>query len=102
MAALSIPFFAMLNGGFSESRIADIGFSENEIMAIDRFSKTGRLGHLFPDMVLEVLSFSNRFWCEKFKCEKLIDSVKLAGWGIYSQICFFKFCHSQTDSGARS
>ncbi len=34
---------------------------------IDRFSKTGRLGHLFPDMDLEVLSFSNRFWCEKLK-----------------------------------
>ncbi len=32
----------------------------------------------------------------------LIDSVKLAGWGIFSQICFLKFCHSQTDSGARS
>ncbi len=34
---------------------------------IDRFSKTGRLGHLFPDMLLEVLSFSNRFWCKKLK-----------------------------------
>jgi len=32
----------------------------------------------------------------------LIDSVKLAGWGIFSQICFLKFSHSQTDSGARS
>ncbi len=61
MAALSLPFFAMLNGGFSESQIADIGFSENGITAIGRFSKTGRLGHLFPNMLLEVLSFSNRF-----------------------------------------
>ncbi|CAM6033069.1 unnamed protein product [Sphagnum compactum] len=72
MAALSIPFFAMLNGGFSESQIADIEFSENGITAvamraIDRFSKTGRLGHLSPDMLLEILSFSNRFCCEKLK-----------------------------------
>ncbi len=67
MAALSIPFFSMLNGRFSESQIADIGFSENGITAIGRFSKTGRLGHLFPNMLLEVLSFSNRFWCKKLK-----------------------------------
>jgi hypothetical protein len=25
------------------------------------------LGHLFPNMLLEVLSFSNRFWCKKLK-----------------------------------
>ncbi len=61
MADLSIPFFAMQNGRFSESQITDIGFSENGIMAIGRFSKIGRLGHLFPNVLLEVLSFSNRF-----------------------------------------
>lgn len=72
IASLSIPFDAMLNGCFAESRNTDIGFSENGISvmgmrAVDYFSKTGLLPRLSPYMLLELLAFANRFCCEKLK-----------------------------------
>jgi len=77
---LSIPLFAMLNGGFSKSQIVDIEFSENGIMVV-AMRAIDRLGHLSPNMLLEILSFSNIFCCEKLKdaCDEgLITLVRNA------------------------
>lgn len=72
IAGLSVPFNAMLNGCFVEARRVDIRFSNNGISvtgmrAVDHFSKTGRLARLSPEMLLEILSFANRYCCDKLK-----------------------------------
>ena len=77
LAALSAPFQAMLFGCFAESRIIEIDFSNNGIsasgmVAIGDFSKTGVLGPKPLAILLELLTFSNRFCCDSLKlaCEK--------------------------------
>ncbi|CAA6658504.1 unnamed protein product [Spirodela intermedia] len=69
MAALSAPFDAMLNGSFSESKLEIIDMSENGISTLGmrqvcKFSETGNLGDLPPQLLLEILIFANRFCCE--------------------------------------
>jgi len=85
IAALSNPFHAMLFGCFTESQRTKIGFSHNEISvegmkAVDEFSKTGRLEPFSLEVVLEPLTFSNKFCYEKMKsaCDKC-----LAAQGIF-------------------
>ncbi|CAM6086672.1 unnamed protein product [Calypogeia fissa] len=83
ISSLSGPFHAMLNGCFTESRTSEIKFSDNGItaegmMAVDEFSKLGRLGaYLTPDLILEVLAFANRFCCEQLKdaCDRRLAAL---------------------------
>lgn len=82
MAALSPPFHAMLNGCFTESLKEDIDLSENGITpssmrAISKFSQTGRLDDLSPDVLLEILIFANKFCCERLKdaCDRKLASL---------------------------
>lgn len=82
MAALSAPFHAMLNGCFTESLQEDIDLSENGITpssmrAISLFSQTGRLDDLSPDVLLEILIFANKFFCERLKdaCDRKLASL---------------------------
>ncbi|KAJ7294794.1 hypothetical protein O6H91_Y232100 [Diphasiastrum complanatum] len=72
IAALSRPFQAMLRGSFSESGSTLIEFSQNGISAegmrvVDKFTKTGRLETQAPDVIKEVLSLANRFFCDELK-----------------------------------
>ncbi|XP_051141864.1 ETO1-like protein 1 [Andrographis paniculata] len=83
MARLSVPFNAMLTGCFTESMSKDIDFSENNISpsgmrAIRDFSETGRLDNkLPPDLLLEIMAFANRFFCEAIKdaCDRKLVSL---------------------------
>lgn len=84
LAALSSPFQAMLYGCFAESRIIEIDFSHNGISragmsAVADFSRTGQLdqNHVPMDILLELLTFSNRFCCEKLKvaCDKSLAGL---------------------------
>ncbi|KAJ7543581.1 hypothetical protein O6H91_09G044200 [Diphasiastrum complanatum] len=82
MASLSSPFHAMLNGCFTESRTSDIEFSGNGISApglrlVEKFSKTGRLEQTTPNVVMEVLAFANRFFCEKMRdaCDNYLAAM---------------------------
>ncbi|GLJ49351.1 hypothetical protein SUGI_1043550 [Cryptomeria japonica] len=72
IAAISVPFHAMLNGCFTESRKTDINLSESGIStkgmrAVCEFSKTGKLNVQSPEILLEILAFANRFCCEQLK-----------------------------------
>lgn len=82
IAALSDPFNAMLYGGFAESNMKKIDFSENGISlegmkAVEFYSRTKRLDLFCPMIVLELLSFANRFCCEemKFACDSHLASI---------------------------
>jgi tetratricopeptide (TPR) repeat protein len=86
IAALSFAFQTMLNGDFREARISDIMFAGNGISvtglrAVDHFSKTGRLARLSPEMLLEILSFANRFCCDTLKdaCDQNLASFVRSG-----------------------
>ncbi|OVA02767.1 Tetratricopeptide TPR-1 [Macleaya cordata] len=72
IACLSRPLKTMLYGGFIESRREKINFSRNEISvkgmrAVELFSRTKKLNSFPPQIVLELLSFANRFCCEEMK-----------------------------------
>eukprot|EP00249_Psilotum_nudum_P024678 c29260_g1_i3 orf=866-3598(+) len=72
IASLSSPFHAMLYGCFTESRAAGINFTHNGVSidgmrAVAEFSWTGRVDRFPPQIVLELLTFANRFCCEKLK-----------------------------------
>ncbi|PPR86844.1 hypothetical protein GOBAR_AA33851 [Gossypium barbadense] len=72
IAALSTPFKAMLCGSFIESKRSKIDFSQNgisvELMkAVDLYSRTKRVDMFSPKIVLELLSFAERFCCEEMK-----------------------------------
>eukprot|EP00256_Glycine_max_P009855 XP_003520346.1 ethylene-overproduction protein 1 [Glycine max] len=72
IASLSRPFKTMLYGGFVESLKEKINFSGNcfsveALRAADVFSRTKRLSHLEPRVVLELLSLANRFCCDEMK-----------------------------------
>lgn len=82
MGTLSTPFKAMLYGGFKESRKGKIDFSQNGISvegmrAVEVYSRTSRLDSLSPNIVLELLSFSNRFCCYELKsaCDAHLASL---------------------------
>ncbi|XWS29050.1 hypothetical protein CRYUN_Cryun25bG0123500 [Craigia yunnanensis] len=72
IAALSSPFKTMLYGSFMESKSYKIDFSQNGISvegmkAVDLYSRTRRVDLFSPEIVLELLSFANRFCCEEMK-----------------------------------
>ncbi|KAJ7977341.1 ETO1-like protein 1 [Quillaja saponaria] len=82
ISELSAPFHAMLNGHFSESLAEDIDLSENNISPIgmreiSEFSLTGSLNEVLPNLLLEILSFANKFCCEKLKdaCDRKLASL---------------------------
>lgn len=82
MAALSSPFHTMLNGCFTESLREDIDLSKNGISplsmrAISEFSQTESLNDLAPDVLLEILIFANKFFCERLKdaCDQKLASL---------------------------
>ncbi|KAF8397234.1 hypothetical protein HHK36_016144 [Tetracentron sinense] len=82
IAALSRPFNAMLYGGFTESWREKINFSHNGISikgmrAAEVFSRTRKLDSFPPDIVLELLSFANKFCCEEMKsaCDAHLASL---------------------------
>ncbi|KAF9606302.1 hypothetical protein IFM89_024970, partial [Coptis chinensis] len=59
----------------------DIDFSKNGISpsgmrAIKDFSETGSLNEICPDLLLELLIFSNKFYCERLKdaCDRKLTS----------------------------
>ncbi|GBG67161.1 hypothetical protein CBR_g81586 [Chara braunii] len=77
IAALSTPFEAMLTGPFTESQMTVINFENNGISAeglrvVDKFSKYGSVHGSPVDVLLEVMTFSNKYCCEQLKmeCEK--------------------------------
>jgi len=72
MASLSRPFKTMLYGEFIESKRENINFSQNcfsveALTAAKEFSRSKRLSHLEPKVVLELLSLANRFCCDEMK-----------------------------------
>uniref|UniRef100_A0A5B7ARA8 BTB domain-containing protein n=1 Tax=Davidia involucrata TaxID=16924 RepID=A0A5B7ARA8_DAVIN len=82
-AMLSSPLKAMLYGDFMESKrekinFSQIGISAEGMRAVEVFSRTGRLLDSFsPNLVLELLSFANRFCCEDMKsaCDTHLASL---------------------------
>ncbi|GKV22052.1 hypothetical protein SLEP1_g31956 [Rubroshorea leprosula] len=82
IALLSRPFSAMLYGGFRESKREKINFAQNGIPAegmgaVEIFSRTRKIASFDPQIVLEVLSFANKFCCEelKFACDIHLASL---------------------------
>jgi len=82
IASLSRPFKAMLYGGFMESKREKINLSQSGISvegmrAVEIFSRTKRLGSSDPRVVLELLSFANRFCCDEMKsaCDSYLSSI---------------------------
>ncbi|GAU29776.1 hypothetical protein TSUD_161810 [Trifolium subterraneum] len=82
IASLSKPFMAMLYGGFVESRREKVNFSLNGVsvdvmMAVEVFSRTKRLSLFANNVVVEMLSFANRFCCEEMKsaCDAHLASL---------------------------
>ncbi|KAE8712742.1 Ethylene-overproduction protein 1 [Hibiscus syriacus] len=82
IASLSSPFKAMLYGSFMESKTYKIDFSQNDISvegmrAVDLYSRTRRVDSFSPEIVLELLSFANRFCCEEMKsaCDNHLASL---------------------------
>ncbi|KAA8550824.1 hypothetical protein F0562_002508 [Nyssa sinensis] len=82
IAGLSAPFYAMLNGCFTESLCEDIDLSENSISpsglrVISDFSLTGSLSEVPPNLLLEILVFANKFCCERLKdaCDRKLASL---------------------------
>ncbi|WCJ28007.1 ETO1-like 1 [Euphorbia peplus] len=74
IASLSRPLKTMLYGGFVESRRGTINFSRNEISAegmkaVESYSRTKKLSSFDLSIVLELLSFANRFCCEEMKSD---------------------------------
>ncbi|KAJ4704373.1 ethylene-overproduction protein 1 [Melia azedarach] len=84
IASLSRPFRTMLYGSFIESRREKINFSQNGISAeamraAEIYSRIKRLDDFDPRLVLELLSFANRFCCEEMKsaCDSYLASMVL-------------------------
>ncbi|KAF8396963.1 hypothetical protein HHK36_018600 [Tetracentron sinense] len=82
IAALSRPFEAMLYGSFTESRREKINFSHNGVSvkgmrAAEVFSRMRKLDSFPPEIVLELLSFANKFCCEELKtvCDAHLASL---------------------------
>ncbi|KAM2127067.1 hypothetical protein ACFX1R_007013 [Malus domestica] len=82
IASLSSPFEAMLYGCFKESKKGRIDLSENGMSvkgmrAVEVYSRTRRLDLFSPEIVVELLSFANRFCCEEMKsaCDAYLASL---------------------------
>ncbi|CAL5420372.1 unnamed protein product [Camellia sinensis] len=82
IALLSRPFKAMLYGSFLESRREKINFTQNGIsisgmIAAEIFSRTKSVDSFEPAIVLELLSFANKFCCEEMKsaCDVYLASL---------------------------
>ncbi|XP_072984721.1 ethylene-overproduction protein 1-like [Typha latifolia] len=82
IAALSKPLSTLLYGGFAEARRERISFSHNGISsrgmrAVDVYSRKGKLDDFPPDVILELLVFSNKFCCEGLKaaCDAKLASL---------------------------
>ncbi|GLT71496.1 hypothetical protein SLA2020_435100 [Shorea laevis] len=82
IASLSRAFNVMLFGRFLESKMDKIDFSKDGISvkgmrAVEVYSRTRRLDMFSPDVVLEMLSFANRFCCEEMKsaCDAHLASL---------------------------
>ena len=97
ISGLSAPFHAMLNGCFTESNREVIDLSENNLSpsgmrVIREFSNTGNLDEVSPDLLLEILTFANKFCCEKLKdaCDRRLaplastreDAVELMDYAL--------------------
>jgi tetratricopeptide (TPR) repeat protein len=81
IASLSIPFFSMLNGPFTESQLELVDLSENSISlegmrAVSEFSSTYSLGDFPLEILLEILVFANTFCCDRLKdaCDRKLAS----------------------------
>ncbi|KAH7667563.1 TPR-like protein [Dioscorea alata] len=85
IAALSRPLWALLYGEFAESRRTHINFGQNHISpnsmkAVETFSRRNKLEDDVPiDVVLEILSFANKFCCDGLKsaCDERLASLVL-------------------------
>ncbi|CAK9164175.1 unnamed protein product [Ilex paraguariensis] len=82
IAALSVPLKVMLYGNFIESEsgridFSRIGISVDGMRAVRVFSRSRRLESCLPNVVLELLSFANRFCCEEMKsaCDSYLASL---------------------------
>ncbi|WCJ34797.1 ETO1-like 2 [Euphorbia peplus] len=82
IAALSSPLKAMLYGDFVESSRGKIDFSENGISlegmrAVEVYSRARTIELFSIEIVLELLSFANRFCCEEMKsaCDSHLASL---------------------------
>ncbi|XP_047312815.1 ethylene-overproduction protein 1-like [Impatiens glandulifera] len=85
IASLSTPLRGMLCGDFIESKMKKIdfsfvGISVKGMRAVEMFSRTRRLNNNpsdSPNLVLELLSFSNRFCCDELKtvCDNYLASM---------------------------
>ncbi|KAF3331793.1 ethylene-overproduction protein 1 [Carex littledalei] len=75
IAALSKPLNALLYGGFAEAQRDHIDFTHDGISvpamkAVDVYSRTGQISdHTHPDIIVELLYFSNKFCCEEMKAD---------------------------------
>ncbi|KAJ4725529.1 Ethylene-overproduction 1-like protein [Melia azedarach] len=87
LAALSSPFKAMMYGAFVESKREKIDFSQDGISpegmrAVEVYTRAKRVDLFCPWIVLELLSFANRFCCEEMKsaCDahlaSLVDDIE--------------------------
>ena len=82
IAVLSQAFNVMLFGSFLESKLeridfSQIGISVEGMRAVDLYSRIRRLDIFSPEIVLELLSFANRFCCEELKsaCDAHLASL---------------------------
>lgn len=84
IASLSSPFKAMLYGGFVESKRKRIDFSHDGVSveglrAVEVYTRTSRVDLFCPGIVLELLSFANRFCCEEMKSASDAHLASLVG-----------------------
>ncbi|CDP06447.1 unnamed protein product [Coffea canephora] len=82
ISSLSRPFWAMLYGGFMESRREKINFSKNGISAkamraAEVFSRIKTVDSFDEDTVLQLLGLANMFCCEEMKsaCDAYLASL---------------------------
>ncbi|KAJ1701779.1 hypothetical protein LUZ63_001558 [Rhynchospora breviuscula] len=95
IATLSSPLRTMLTGGFKESKLelvdmSNDGISPLAMCAVSKFSLTAKLPHFAPEVLLEILDFSNKYCCEGLKdaCgRKLATCVHTRQDAIYYMEC---------------
>ncbi|KAJ0782951.1 putative chromatin remodeling & transcription regulator BTB-POZ family [Helianthus annuus] len=83
IASLSSPLNTLLYGSFVESvkqkiDFSQIGISAEAMRGVEAFSRTKKLmDFVSPSVVLEILSFSQKFCCEEMKsaCEVYLSSL---------------------------
>ncbi|XP_042066841.1 ethylene-overproduction protein 1 isoform X1 [Salvia splendens] len=82
ISSLSRPFKSMLYGNFVEAKKERIYFAQNgisakAIRAAEVFSRIKSVDSFDPNVVLELLSFANRFCCDELKsaCDVFLASL---------------------------